>query len=117
MKYRATKKEVMNNHSVIIKLSYCELQDLLNSIPATAYTCGIYGWNADIYESRFYNACVVVGYRPFGNYEPKRETVKTFNASAEKIKQSFMKWTDRQKALEKLFNEFIAECVREYYNK
>ncbi|MBQ0097964.1 MAG: hypothetical protein KBS62_03385 [Oscillospiraceae bacterium] len=115
MKYQTTQKEVRNGHALIIKMGCCDMQELLSLIPANAYTCGVYGWNADIYESRRYNACIVTGYRPFGNYTPDRDKIKEYCEYAKTIKSKPMPYGSRQIELEKLMEEFFSYCVQKYY--
>ena len=64
MKTKTTNKEIKYNFSKIIKIGYCKAQYLLNYKNPFAYTCGIYGWNADFYEIG--NICISTGYRPIG---------------------------------------------------
>lgn len=66
MKYKTTKKDVMERMWTFY-CGYCEYQDILDYLEENAYTCGVYGWNADIYEMRD-NMAIVTGYRPFGEY-------------------------------------------------
>lgn len=64
MKYRTTRRDVMNGYYKVFSVGYCDLQNLLSRDSAVAYTCGVYGWNADIYDFGTYAICT--GYRPFG---------------------------------------------------
>lgn len=50
MKFRTTKKAIMANYGNVIKVDYCDLQNLLKYESPIAYTAGVYGWNADIYD-------------------------------------------------------------------
>lgn len=65
MKYKTTKKAVMNGYAHIVRTGYCALQEALSGIAPTAYTTGVNGWNADIYDFGPY--AIVTGYRPFGD--------------------------------------------------
>ena len=47
MKFRTTAKAV-KEQATPIKFGYCELSNLLADYPPYAYTCGVYGWDADI---------------------------------------------------------------------
>lgn len=53
----------------IVEIGYCEIQCITNLLNARHYTCGVYGWNADIYEFEKFAICT--GYRPFGTYNTK----------------------------------------------
>lgn len=83
MKFKTTKRAVMNGYWKIIEVGYCDLQYLLGFLSPTAYTCGIYGWNADIYEMPFKaNICICTGYRPFGNVHPDWQVTDKYNKQA-----------------------------------
>lgn len=47
MKFKTTRKAVKENSGIILEVGYCELQNLLYFKDPAAYTCGVYGWNAD----------------------------------------------------------------------
>src|SRR5574344_954909 len=50
MQTKVTKKQVMSYNSNVLEVGYCDLQFLLGRFSPQYYTCGVYGWNADIYE-------------------------------------------------------------------
>ena len=81
MKFKTTRKEISNSYKNVICLGYCELQNVLYYKRPTAYTCGTYGWNADIYQIND-NTCIVTGYRPFGNIRVDRKITKEFEDMA-----------------------------------
>jgi hypothetical protein len=83
MKTKVTKREVMNGYSEVAEIGYCDLQTVLRSIDAKYYTCGIYGWNSDIYEIG--NFAICTGYRPFGTFIPDYKTVRSLEDKAKKI--------------------------------
>lgn len=64
---QTTARAVRERNRVIIEVGYCALYHTLHECADTknAYTAGVYGWNADIYE--FDRFAIVTGYRPFGN--------------------------------------------------
>ena len=64
MKTKTTNKEIRANFYKVLSIGYCDAQFLLNFKNPFAYTCGIYGWNADFYEIG--NFCISTGYRPIG---------------------------------------------------
>ena len=67
MKTRVTAKWVRQHFASIYSASDSALCDLQSALPAPAYyTCGIYGWNADVFILDI-DTVVVAGYRPFGN--------------------------------------------------
>ena len=70
MKYKTTKKDIMQGYYNVIECSYCGMQTLLSNHAPEAYTAGVYGWNADIYNLGD-RVIVCTGYRPFGNYKSR----------------------------------------------
>ena len=64
MKYEGKKNRLLHDMRCLC-LGYCDYQDVFKYLDANAYTCGVYGWNADIYEVGG-NFAIVTGYRPFG---------------------------------------------------
>ena len=61
MKYKTTAKAVKNGCANVKCAGYCKLQYLLRNHEPTAYTCGVYGWNFDVYE--VYGVTICTGYR------------------------------------------------------
>ena len=61
MKYKTTAKALREYGYNVKSAGYCDLQYLLNNHSATAYTCGVYGWNFDVFE--VYGVTICAGYR------------------------------------------------------
>lgn len=83
MKFKTTKKAVMNNYGAVISIGYCQLQALLNYEKPIAYTANKYGWRADIYDID--GTAIVTGYAPFGNIEASYELCEKYEKEARKI--------------------------------
>lgn len=112
MSIKTTKKEIEKNYKKIIKICYCDLQELLYFKTADFYTSGTYGWNADIFKID--NQTVVcTGYRPFGNIEVKREIIKKYNDLAFDILSKKIDYYEKKNELDKLLNEFVKVCLQE----
>lgn len=82
-KVKITKKSVLNSYKYVICVGYCDLQFLLNYKSADYYTCGVYGWNSDIYVVDT-NTVICTGYRPFGNIR-NYKIYKKYNDLARKV--------------------------------
>lgn len=107
MKVKVTKKQVLESYSNVIELSYCALQHILNRGNARFYTCGVYGWNADIYEINN-NTVIVTGYRPFGNILPSYDLVKEYDYKAQLIlANAGLDYTQKEQKINELLCEFI----------
>ena len=111
MKYRTTKREIMNNYDNVISCSYCGLQRLLSCANPESYTCGVYGWNADIYKVDC-NTVIVTGYRPFGRCSIDYDTSKRYERAAEEICKQYPFEITFEEMREKLA-EKIAELAAE----
>lgn len=66
MKTKTTKKAIYNNYSKerVFSFGYCDIYYIGRLFNNMLYTCGVYGWNADILQ--FDNFILCTGYRPFG---------------------------------------------------
>lgn len=109
MKYKTTAKAVRDGYSKIISIGYCEAQYLLRGLDEVAYTCGIYGWNFDVYEFRGIAICT--GYRgmPQGvKYDYER--LRFFDRKAEEIcKDSKIPYERQVRMLDELRRDFSGE--------
>jgi len=110
MKFKTTQKEIKNNYSKIIVCGHCQLNYLLRYESPEAYTCGVYGWNADIYD--FGDVAIVTGYRPFGDIECY-ELCKEYDAKAEKLVNNYtIDYDKAQKQIKELLKEFIEKATK-----
>lgn len=110
MKFKTTKKAVNEGYNNIICVGYADLHYLLNQLEPTAYTAGVYGWNADIYNIN--GKMLVTGYRPFGNIKPDYDIVHKYNMMAKDIIHDTKDYTECKEKLNNLINEFIEEVTR-----
>lgn len=112
MKFKTTQKAVKEGYWKVIKVGYCDLQHLLYYQKPVAYTCGVYGWNADIYDIGCGTA-LCTGYKPFGDIRPNYELVREYDKKARKIIQK-TKFDDNPKEkVDELLNEFIEKVLGE----
>lgn len=110
MKYKTTQRDVKNNYTHVIAVSYCALQTLLRCETETAYTVRREGWGADIYD--FGNTAIVTGYAPFGNIRADYKIIEKYERKAEKIAYNYdLKWDEQKQQLRNLIDEFIKEAT------
>lgn len=115
MKYKTTMRDVKANYNTIIKVGYCNLQNLLGYFDASAYTCGVYGWNADIYHIDA-NTCIVTGYRAFGD-SVDYDIVERYNNEADKIREACgYNWQAEKDMATNMLNDFVTE-YKAYFEK
>ena len=110
MKYKTTQKAVRNGYWKTIVIGYCDAQHLLAHKSANAYTCGVYGWNADIYD--FDNIAIVTGYRPFGNVHPDYNTIREYEKRAEAADDWNVPYDERKRNVNAILEEFIDKVAR-----
>nr|DAK47537.1 MAG TPA: hypothetical protein [Bacteriophage sp.] len=119
MKYKTTKKAVQNNYRNIIRLGAVELYYLLKFTEPNAYTSGVYGWNADVYD--FDNVAIVTGYRPFGNITPDYDVVEKYNQLGREIYEEehdpTKDWNEEREEQEKRLNQLINQFIKEVTNQ
>ena len=110
MKFKTTKKAINEVYRNIICVGYADLQDLLTHIEPMAYTCGVYGWNADIYIIN--GVAIVTGYRPFGNIKADYDICEKYESEANQIIKSVYNYEERKTALDDLISKFIEEVAK-----
>ena len=115
MKYRTTAKEIRNYGGKVVSAGYCDLQTLLSNREPNAYTCGVYGWNFDVYNVNGITICT--GYR--GMVGRRANNIDKYEKKAQDIRKkhySFgctgQRWSYEryQKALDKLLAEFCEQA-------
>lgn len=103
MKFKTTRKAIVNGSCNVKRAGYCELCFLLRFHDPIAYTSGVYGWNFDVFE--VYGLTICTGYRNMPGsrlekcteYEKKaREVLENYNIS----------YDERKEQTEKLLKEF-----------
>lgn len=105
MKYKTTAKAIREGSCNPRSVGYCDIQHLLNNHSPIAYTCGVYGWNFDVYK--VYGVTICTGYR--GMVGPRCEGVREYEEKAEKIlswENKEMTYDEKREAVENLLHEF-----------
>lgn len=110
MKVQTTKKAVKNSYRKIVCVGYCNLQKLLVLEKPVAYTAGVYGWNADIYDLD--GIALVTGYRPFGDINPSLELTRKYEQEATEVIYTMHNHEMQKKALKDLLNSFLEEVIK-----
>lgn len=107
MKFKTTRKEIVNHYSNIVSVGYCDLADLLHGCDAKAYTCGTYGWNFDMYYE--HGLCICTGYRNMPGR--KANNILEYNQKARAIWENCsMPWEEQKAAVAELLKEFCAQA-------
>lgn len=110
MKVQTTKKAVKNNYSKIIRIGYCDMQTLLSLEEPFAYTAGVYGWNANIYDLN--GIALVTVYRTFGEISPSWELIEKYEQKAKEVIDLIYNYEERKEALKTLIDSFLEEVIK-----
>ena len=96
-KFKTTNRE-MTTEALTYAVGYADLQNLFRFENAVAYTCGIYGWNSDIYLLKG-NTYISTGYRPCGYRLKDSWIYKALDRYAERITKDYSRDYDKLKLL------------------
>lgn len=105
MKYKTTTKALRAGSCNLRCAGYCDLYYLLHGHEPIAYTCGVYGWNYDVYE--VYGLTICTGYR--GMPGKRLEGIAEAETKAQKLwswENKEMTFEEKQEAVETLLREF-----------
>ena len=103
MKVRTTRKAIVNSSTNIKCAGYCDLQFLLTNHQPVAYTCGIYGWNFDVYE--VYGVTICTGYR--GMPGTRAEGIHEYEKQAKEIWHNYnLSDEERKEKIETILRDF-----------
>lgn len=107
MKFKTTRKAIVNGSSRLVSAGYCDLATLLRNHSPIAYACGVYGWNFDVYEVCGLTICT--GYRNM----PGRtaNNISEYESRAREImRDDSLTWEQRDAEVEKLLEEFCSQA-------
>jgi hypothetical protein len=110
MKFLATKKEMKNNYSKIIRIGYCHAQYLLNFESPIAYSAGRDGWACDYYLID--NVLISTGYQPIGNIVPDYDMITKYENQAMSIVHSNTTYDSRIDQVNAILHQFVKEVTQ-----
>lgn len=109
MKFKTTRKAIVSGTPAnrLVCAGYCDLQNLLVNHEPVAFTCGVYGWNFDVFE--VYGMTICTGYR---NMPGRRaNNIGEYEAKARAIRDDYnTPWDARMEKIESLLREFCAQA-------
>lgn len=112
MKLKTTNKAIKANYAKVYRVGYCAMYYLLKYEEPRAYTSGVYGWNADLYEVD--GVAIVTGYRPGVGESVNYEIVDKYEKKAQKIFHDYaIPYETRKKKITKLLHKCIEELTKE----
>ena len=107
MKYKTTAKAIREGALNPRCAGYCDLSFLLTNHSPVAYTCGVYGWNFDVYE--VYGLTICTGYR--GMPGRKANNVREYEQKAKAIRYNYdIPWEQGREMIENLLKEFCEQA-------
>ncbi len=105
MKYKTTVKALREGANNLRCAGYCDLSYLLHNHVPIAYTCGVYGWNFDVYA--VYGLTICTGY--CGMPGKRLEGIAAAENKARDIlscENKGMTWEEKDEAVEQLLHDF-----------
>ena len=104
MKFKTTAKNIRDNFPNVCSAGYCDLQHLLYNHSPIAYTCGVYGWNFDVYN--VYGVTICTGYR--GMPGKRLEAIADYDRKAAQILswENQIPYEQKKEQVEALLQEF-----------
>ena len=114
MKIKVSQKQIREGYDKILIVGYCDLPFLLKGQEPRYYTCGVYGWNSDVYhiDNR---VAICTGYRPIGNVRTNDKGLNIkYNDKARKIYEDYdIPYQKRIDKINKLLEKYIEEVLKD----
>lgn len=113
IKAKVTDRELRSGYYVI-KLGYCDAQNILKFEAARFYNYGVCGWRYDVYELNW-NLAICTGYQPIKSIPEKIndkavEIIEKYDKKAESIKSTDYKgFAEYRKAIDRLYARMVKE--------
>ena len=108
MKAKITRKEVAR-HYTCYGTGYGDLQYLLRFQNARFYTCGVYGWNCDVFT--FGDYAITTGYRgQIHHVDRQYELEREYDKKAQEIISNYeLSGEEQQRKVNTLLKDFLHE--------
>ena len=84
-KIKMSMRDVTKNWNRVFYAGYCELWQIMRGFEPTAYNCGVYGWNCDIYFDYKRDIAINTGYRNMRGKRIPSDLIKEFSENDAKI--------------------------------
>lgn len=122
MKHKTTAAAIRKNYpkNLILNVGYCNMQNLLRYEQPTGYTCGVYGWNFDLYEIE--GVAICTGYRGVPasrdfNFDLLQKYENKARKEIEKRKPENMTWDKYDKQKKTKVKKLLLNFIKEVYTK
>lgn len=109
MKLRATKKEMREGYDKVLRIGYCNAQNLLWDEEPFAYSAGRYGWCCDYYDIN--GVLISTGYAPIESKGMRSDykRIREYEARAERLRYEIEDFTVRRQKTRELLEEMLNE--------
>ena len=108
MKFKTTRKAVVSMFPRCYRVGYCDLSHLLHYVSPVAYTCGVYGWNFDVYNVD--GAAITTGYRNMCGKQIPFQLSREYDEKAREIVNDWGRsYDDKKAAVSSLLDEFMTK--------
>ncbi len=112
MKFKVTKKEMNSRYPQIIKIGYCDADNLLNFQEPIAYSTRVEGWACDYYDIN--GVLISTGYAPISKKctYSSYELIKEYDGKAREIISNYdLKWEEKQELVNELLSQYMAKAT------
>ena len=93
-----------------IALGYCEAYYLLRNACKLGYTCGVYGWNMDVYLCG--DNVITTGYRRMIGKRPNTKVTEKYEKMACEIAENWsIPYDESEKKITELRNQWLSEIA------
>lgn len=109
MKLRATKKEMREGYDKVLRIGYCNAQNLLWGEEPFAYSADRYGWCCDYYDIG--GVLISTGYSPLESKGMKSDykRIREYEARAERLRYEIEDFTVRRQKTRELLEDMLDE--------
>jgi hypothetical protein len=109
-KAEVTRKWVASNYTCC-GVGYCDLQFLLRFQSKRFYTCGVYGWNFDVYT--FGDYAITTGYRNMVHHVQTKNVSQYDNEARAILNDNSLTWEEQKEKVNSLLEQFLEETFGE----
>ena len=109
-KVKTTAKAIKNAYCNIITIGFCGMQHLLSYFTPAYYTCGVNGWNCDVFIVDD-NTVIATGYRPVSGNLHSYELVEKYDEKAQK--EIYGRWDIDYQEQKRIASQMLSDFVKE----
>ena len=113
MAFELKRKDVVKESGYKLCTGYCNMQNLLCYQDRIGYTCGVYGWNCDVYKIG--DVVLTTGYRGMVGSSIDYDLLRDYELKAEKVRYDFsLSYEDQRDKVNALLYELLDKAKEDY---